>query len=812
VLNGFWLGDRLSSQQVDVLAFWLPRWSFLGDALRAGHVPAWLPNQFAGVPFASDPQSGWLYLPAMLLFTMLPAARAMEWFIVSQPIIAGLGLWWFLRHEGLGRPASTFGGLTFALVISGSSAVLSMPFAGTLAWTAMTLAGASALVRARRPLPIAGWLAFTAFAWTQIAAAHLTDGLLIGTAVTGVYLIARTLEQIRHRERTVASAAILAAILIPALVVLSAGAWLPRIDLIPRTSIGLGYRTLGALTNRLSSGPYAQPPLATHGLGPWWPTAFARGLGGYLGAVAVLLVPVAFASRRFRWPAIGFAALAAVGWMLNLDRLIAAIHVRRLALSLGIGELWLRDPSRFRYLVMIAFTILAAYGLQAWLDMGTVDRGGALRRLWWLAPGFVLFVVGPLIAGAPFGRYAAFACGAAVGIPLLYLAARGRARAAPLLVAVVALELTTAAIVGQFGPPPVARAQGLTLVYDTGLGSAFAPLHAPNVDPGAYLTPGRIGKALIADRGSDLRYLSFDERIAKRSSRGFLSHQTPQLWPAYENGRSIVFGLDEIQGYSPIQLDRYWRLVRASNTVPIFFNSATFQSANPAVLRLFGVGWVIAPTKQGPPGPLPPDLLAACRVGYHACIEVQPLEVAREGNFTLWRLPWAQPRASLVFDVRSTTPAKSLRAVLDPSFDPGRTVLLEGPSPRLAPASGSASYRQLDAEHALVRTSASAPGWLVVRNPYDRNWHATIDGRPARIRIADYMMQGIAVPAGSHVVALTYRDPAIRTGLAISVVGWAALLLVIAWLRRGERSPQDEIAEPAAGGEGDDEPLAATTT
>jgi len=167
VLNGFWLRGRLTNQQVDILAFWLPHWSALGEALRAGHVPTWLPNQFAGVPFASDPQSGWLYLPAMLLFTILPAARAMEWFIVTQPILAGLGLYWFFRHEGLGRPASTFGGLAMALSISGSGLVLSMPFAGTLAWTAVTLGAASGLVRARRPAGIAGWLALTAFAWTQ---------------------------------------------------------------------------------------------------------------------------------------------------------------------------------------------------------------------------------------------------------------------------------------------------------------------------------------------------------------------------------------------------------------------------------------------------------------------------------------------------------------------------------------------------------------------------------------------------------------------------------------------------------------------
>jgi hypothetical protein len=794
----------LSNQQVDILAFWLPHWSALGEALRAGHVPTWLPNQFGGVPFASDPQSGWLYLPAMLLFTILPGARAMEWFIVLQPILAGLGIYWFLRHEGLGRPASTFGGLALALPIAASGLVLSMPFAGTLAWTAMTLAGASGLVRARKASSIAGWLALTAFFWTQIAAAHLTDGLLIGTAVLAVYLVARTAEGIRRHERTFASAVVLAGALVDALVVLSAAAWLPRLELIPRTAIGMGYGNLGRLSNRLT-GMYSLPPLAIHGLGPWWPTAFARGLGGYLGAAAILMVPVAFFAKRFRWPAIGFALLAGVGWMLNLDVFITSVHVRRLATSLGIGELWLRDPSRFRYLVLLTFAILAGYGLQVWLDAGSQavarsedDASAAARRqLWWLLPGAAVFVVGPLLAGASVRAYLPFLVGAAYATPLLYVGARGRSWAGPALALLLAVELTTFGIVGQYGPPPVTKAQGLTLTYDPGLGPAFAKLHAPALDPRTYLAPGPIGVAL-QDRASDgERYFSFDRRIAIGSSRGFLSHQTDTLWPAYENGRSIMFGLNEIQGYSPIQLLRYWRLVRASNTVPIFFNSATFQSANPSVLRLFGVGTVITPTSQGPPGPAPSTPPPGCAQG-SLCSWPAPKPIATEGNFTLWSVPWAEPRASFVpaANAGTVTPAQSLRAVLDPSFDPAATVLFEGPasSGGALPATkvnGGATYREDDAEHVVATTSSSVPGWLVVRNVYDRNWHATVDGRTAQVRQADYLMQAVAVPAGHHVVTLTYRDPAIGVGMVVTVAGWAFLVWLIWWLRRRDRRGQE---------------------
>src|SRR5438046_1172199 len=112
VMHGFWLSNRLTSQQVDLLAFWLPRYCAVGKAAIHGHIQTWLPNQFGGVPLASDPQSGWLYLPAMVLLGLVSCGRALGLFITLQPILAGLGLYWFFRHEGVGRPAATAGGLT----------------------------------------------------------------------------------------------------------------------------------------------------------------------------------------------------------------------------------------------------------------------------------------------------------------------------------------------------------------------------------------------------------------------------------------------------------------------------------------------------------------------------------------------------------------------------------------------------------------------------------------------------------------------------------------------------------------------------
>src|SRR5688500_8426789 len=61
----------------DTAAFFYPIYGELGDRLRGGDwLPGWNPHQFGGAPLAADPQSGWGYLPAMLLFALLPPAAA----------------------------------------------------------------------------------------------------------------------------------------------------------------------------------------------------------------------------------------------------------------------------------------------------------------------------------------------------------------------------------------------------------------------------------------------------------------------------------------------------------------------------------------------------------------------------------------------------------------------------------------------------------------------------------------------------------------------------------------------------------------
>src|SRR5439155_13898927 len=142
---------------------------YLGKSIAAGTMPAWNPHTLAGTPFIADPQSGWFSPLVVLLFVLLPCVAALRWYLMVLPILAGLGMYWFLRSEGLSRPAATFGGLVLSLPVAGS-AFLGLPWAsGSLAWTALSLAAASRLFHATRWSSRLLWVLATALAWGQVA-------------------------------------------------------------------------------------------------------------------------------------------------------------------------------------------------------------------------------------------------------------------------------------------------------------------------------------------------------------------------------------------------------------------------------------------------------------------------------------------------------------------------------------------------------------------------------------------------------------------------------------------------------------------
>jgi hypothetical protein len=761
VLHDFAFGSRISAQHPDVLAYWLPTHCYLGNSLAAGDIPTWNPHVMGGAPFAADPQSGWMYLPAMVLYTVLPCSVALPWFITLQPIIAGLGGYAFLRSEETSRAASAMGGVVIALAMAGSSVTLALPFAGALAWTMVLLAAASRYLRAPAWGSRLLWLGLAAVAWGQVAAAHLSDGLAIGTAALAAYVAGRLIADVRSGRRSGRDAGLTVVLLVVALPLVNLAYLLPRIAYLPRTSLAVGYETLpeaaarfGGETTSPLPGPAAEPP---------WPLQLATWPGAYLGAAALALSLGWW--RRHRAVPVAMAGFALACYVLSLEAV--AVALKPVVLRIPLGSFYLHAPWRLRLAFLVVVPLLAAFGLDAWRS-----ARGAAERAWILVPGVVLWWFLPAMVADP-ARLALLAAGAALGGGAIWLVAR-RPALGWSVPAVLAAELTVASLSGQTFPRELVR----TGVEPPTKTRPLTPLLEPDWSVADYLRPGPLTAALPPPGTG--RFFGQDREIVDGNGRGYLGSQRPRHWGLMANQRAMLFGLEDVQGYNPFQLRRYWLFVRAISHERIRYNTAVVLDPPEVALRLLDVTALVAPASELRSRGLP--------------------VVTEEGRWGVAPLRGVSSRATLHTSWRPVGGAgRALERVLHPAFDPDREVVLEGDpgiSPTMASPPGRARFRWKGPDRAEIDLDAPDGGLLLIRNAYDPGWEATVDGREALVLPADFLLQAVPVPPGRHTVELRYRDPWIGYGLLGSSVSVAVLVAGGLWLRRRPTRRPDGAAPP----------------
>jgi hypothetical protein len=92
------------------------------------------------------------------------------------------------------------------------------------------------------------------------------------------------------------------------------------------------------------------------------------------------------------------------------------------------------------------------------------------------------------------------------------------------------------------------------------------------------------------------------------------------------------------------------------------------------------------------------------------------------------------------------------------------------------------------ARGAVLRVAVDRPTWLAARQPYYRNWRATVDGRSATIHPAGGFFLGFLVERGQHEVVLTYEEPGLLPGVVVATL---TAVLLPGLLRR---AAADEVA------------------
>jgi hypothetical protein len=148
--------------------------------------------------------------------------------------------------------------------------------------------------------------------------------------------------------------------------------------------------------------------------------------------------------------------------------------------------------------------------------------------------------------------------------------------------------------------------------------------------------------------------------------------------------------------------------------------------------------------------------------------------------------PWARFAARTVPAGGEDAALESVAAYELAGMD---ATVVEGAPPRGA-APGSVLSAQRGRDWLRIEAQADGPGLLVVADSFWPGWTATIDGQPAAVLRADYLVRGVPFPAGRHLLEMRYDPPEARLGLWLSGAGAiAALALPFLALRRKGNQP-----------------------
>ena len=219
----------------DVINQFMPWWSYLGDELRAGNIPGWNPYQLGGAPFVGDPQSGWMYLPSMIVFTATTLVTAMRVYVIVQLLVAGLTMYGFARLLALGPLPSLVAAYAFALGPFLQHTTYCCNVQGHIeAWLPLGLIGVELAYRSSRwSTRVLGW-GLSGLAISQMIAGSVGQGSYDGLLVIGSYVGYRFLLGPLARDQKILErlrwAAVHGAAVLAVGIGLSAAALLPLID------------------------------------------------------------------------------------------------------------------------------------------------------------------------------------------------------------------------------------------------------------------------------------------------------------------------------------------------------------------------------------------------------------------------------------------------------------------------------------------------------------------------------------------------------------------------------------------------------
>ena len=147
------------------------------------------------------------------------------------------------------------------------------------------------------------------------------------------------------------------------------------------------------------------------------------------------------------------------------------------------------------------------------------------------------------------------------------------------------------------------------------------------------------------------------------------------------------------------------------------------------------------------------------------------------GQFGIIEFTGALPKAKRYTDwIVRTNQQAALDNLADPQFDPSKTVVVldknvKPPAKASEENDGTATIESYHPKAIRIQTAGSSDGVLLYNDRYHPHWKVYVNGKQQPLLRCNFIMRGVEVPAGSHVVEFRYESP--QWGLAISLLSIA---------------------------------------
>jgi hypothetical protein len=759
----------------DTVTQYYPWYSYLGERLRSGDIPAWNPYQFSGAPLAADPLSGWTYLPAMIVFTILPVSTAAGIYLFVHLLLAGLFTYALGRTLRLNMAGSMLAAVAYEFngFIYWRNLCCS-PYASVMTWLPLAVLGAELAIRSSRWLDRGLWWGVGGLALSQILAAWPGQGSYYALLALGGYVAYRTLLFPPGNIRGIRGRAL--GLLLHGGGVLMFGFGLAAAGILPR----LEYQALSSLADG-----YASIEGVRAAWGGWTSEDWKRLLVPSLvypglTTLALALAAPLLARRRHAVP---YFVVLVLCTLILAGREVTPLHTVLYHLLPGFEWIHPHGPARIKVILYLGFALLAGATLSRLEELGrsagilialpvltsllliTFGMSGAVQGLFSTDPGITI------PAASLLALVAANVC-----VVVYAFSPVGRRVAASLVVLVVFADLFVA------GKATIAD-------YETAdLGKELV-----KIDLAHYYEPTGAATFLQSEtEDTPARYFGFGphphgEKRSFHYNNWFAERDTTALL-ASNLGTSA--GLQSVQGYNAVHIARYDEYIEALNRRSQGYHNTDVlpQGLDSPLLDLLNVRYIVVPAVAQPEQ----SVLRELKDTHPTVYSDDRVDVLENRD--------ALPRAWIVHSAKRVARTKTLKLLSSGEVDPRRTALLERPPPDLVrPEDASAdraSVTAYEADRIRLRTSSGASGLLMLSEAYYPAWKAYVDGRPVPLYVADHVLRAVPVPAGEHTVELRYESSPLRIGLAISLFSYLALIaLAVAGTQRRRKSA-DKILRP----------------